>query len=259
MGHMDHSKKEKRADEKIDAYRTKIKDSNDLKLRSEVFDTATLKALYKYASKGMIEAMGGVVSTGKEGNVFHALGKDKRELAIKIYRISTSDFRKMEDYMLGDPRFSNIKHTQKGIVFAWTQKEFRNLQRAAEAGIRVPEVIDADRNILIMDFIGKDGIPAPRLRDTKIADPEHIYHTIVSYMVALYREAKLVHSDLSEFNILIYEDEPVIIDMGQSVMLDHPMSREFLERDVRNIVRYFKKLGVECSEESLLAEIIKKS
>jgi RIO kinase 1 len=252
-------KKERRADEKMDAYRTKIKNSEDLKLRSEVFDVATLKALYTFASKGIIEAMGGVVSTGKEGNVFHAIGADKKELAIKIYRISTSDFRKMEDYMLGDPRFSNIRHTQKGIVFAWTQKEFRNLQRAEEAGIRVPHPYESERNILIMDFIGKDGVPAPRLRDVAIEKPEAIYQTIESYMVALYQEAKMVHADLSEFNILLYEGEPVIIDMGQSVLLDHPMSREFLLRDVKNVVKYFKKLGVDCSEEDLLAKITKKS
>jgi len=252
-------KKERSADKRIDEYRTKIKNSEDLKLRSEVFDVATLKALYTFASKGIIEAMGGVVSTGKEGNVFHAIGKDKKELAIKIYRISTSDFRKMEDYMLGDPRFSNIRHTQKGIVFAWTQKEFRNLQRAAEAGIRVPEPYDADRNILIMEFIGKDGVPAPRLRDVTIDEPERIYRTVESIMVTLYQEAKLVHADLSEFNILLYEGEPVIIDMGQSVLRDHPMSREFLLRDVRNVVKYFKKLGVDCNEEDLLARITKKS
>jgi RIO kinase 1 len=252
-------KKERRIDEKIDAYRTKIKDSEALKVRGEVFDEATYKALYAFASKGVIEAMGGVVSTGKEGNVFHAIGEGGRELAIKIYRIATSDFRKMEDYMLGDPRFSNIRHTQKGIVFAWTQKEFRNLQRAEEAGIRVPRAYEADRNILIMEFVGKDGVAAPRLRDVALEEPEAIYQTIESYMVTLYQKAKLVHADLSEFNILLYEGEPVIIDMGQSVMLDHPMSSEFLLRDVKNVARYFKKLGVDCSEEDLLAKITKKS
>ncbi|HMK47550.1 MAG TPA: serine protein kinase RIO [Methanocella sp.] len=251
-------KKERRIDEKIDAYRMKIKDSEDLKVRSEVFDAQTLKMLYTFANKGIITAMGGVVSTGKEGNIFHAIGSDNRELAVKIYRISTSDFRKMEDYMLGDPRFSNIRHTQKGIIFAWTQKEFRNLQRAAEAGIRVPQPLESERNILIMEFIGKDGVAAPRLRDLTLEEPERIYRTVVGYMAALYHKAKLVHADLSEFNILLYEDEPVMIDMGQSVLLDHPMAREFLLRDVRNIVRYFKKLGVQCDEDSLLSEIIAK-
>ena len=256
---MERGKKERRIDEKIDAYRTKIKDSEALKVRGEVFDEATLKALYTFASKGIIAKMGGVVSTGKEANVFHAIGEGGRELAVKIYRISTSDFRKMEDYMLGDPRFASIRHTQKGIVFAWTQKEYRNLQKATEAGVRVPQPYVAERNILIMEFIGRDGAPAPRLRDVALEEPERIYRTIVSYMVALYRKARLVHADLSEFNILLYEDEPVIIDMGQSVLLDHPMAREFLQRDVRNVVRYFRKLGVECSEEGLLAEIIEKS
>jgi RIO kinase 1 len=245
-------------DMRIDEYRMKVKDTDDIKVRSEVFDTATLKTLYKLSSKGLITAMGGVVSTGKEANVFHAFGKDKKEIAIKIYRIATSDFNKMEDYMIGDPRFSGIRHTKKDVVFAWTKKELRNLQRADEIGIRVPKIIDSDRNVLIMEFIGKDGIPAPRLRDIKIDDPERIYNIIAGYIVKLYKEAKLVHSDLSEFNILMYEGEPIIIDMGQSVTIDHPMAREFLLRDIKNIVRYFKKLGVDCSEEKLSGEILKK-
>ncbi|MCD1293822.1 serine/threonine protein kinase [Methanocella sp. CWC-04] len=255
---MQPSKKEKRIDQRIDDYRTKIKDSNDLKAYGEVFDTATLKSLYKFANKGVITAMGGVVSTGKEGNIFHAIGKDEKELAIKIYRISTTDFQKMEDYLLGDPRFSNIRHSRKDIIFAWTRKEMRNLERAIEAGIRVPVPIETDRNILIMEFIGHDGVAAPRLRDIGLDDPQRIYEIVKGYMKKLYQDAKLVHSDLSEFNILLYDDEPVIIDMGQSVLIDHPMSGDFLDRDIKNIVRYFKKLGVDCSEEELKAEILKK-
>ena len=236
----------------------KVKNSEDLKVRSEVFDTATLKALYKFANKGKIKAMGGVVSTGKEANVFHAIGENDSELAIKIYRIATSDFQKMEEYMIGDPRFSSIRHNKKDIVFAWTKKEQRNLERAAEAGIRVPKIIDSDRNILIMEFIGKDGKAAPRLKDIEIEEPDRIYRTIADSMVKLYKTAKLVHSDLSEFNILLYEDEPIIIDMGQAVTLDHPMSRAFLSRDVKNIIRYFKKQGVDCDEDELMSEILNK-
>lgn len=202
--------------------------------------------------------MGGVLSTGKEANIFHAIGVDGKELAIKIYRISTSDFQKMQDYMIGDPRFSNIRNSRRAIVFAWTKKELRNLERALEAGIRVPKPIVAERNILIMDFIGQNGIGAPRLRDIKIKDPERIYNIIAGYMRDLYQDANLVHADLSEFNVLIYEDEPIIIDVGQAVMLEHPMAEEFLVRDVKNIVRYFKKLGVKCDEDSLMKRITKK-
>lgn len=255
---MDHEKKMKRIDKRIDQYRTKIKDTNELKVESGVFDVRTLKALYTMASKGIITALGGVVSTGKEADVFHAIGENGRELAVKIYRISTSDFRAMEDYLIGDPRFSNIRGTRKDIVFAWTKKEQRNLERAREAGVRAPEPITSERNILVMEFIGKDGVSAPRLKDLKPKNPQHIYDIIANYMRLLYQKAKLVHADLSEFNVLLYEEEPVIIDMGQSVMLEHPMSREFLARDIKNIVRYFKKLGVDCSEESLNALIMKK-
>jgi RIO kinase 1 len=245
-------------DKRIDDYRSKIKDSSDLKLESGVFDVPTLKTLYTMSNKGIITAFGGVVSTGKEADVFHAIGENGREMAVKIYRISTSDFQSMENYLIGDPRFSNIRGTKKDIVFAWTKKEHRNLERAREAGIKAPEPYTSERNILVMEFIGKDGVSAPRLKDVKPAEPQRIYDTVAQYMRLLYQKAKLVHGDLSEYNILLYEDEPVIIDMGQAVMLDHPMSREFLARDVKNVVRYFKKLGVDCSEESLNALILKK-
>src|SRR5271157_36686 len=255
---MDHDKKMRSIDKRIDDYRSKTKDSNDFKVESGVFDVPTLKMLYTLASKGIFTAMGGVISTGKEADVFHAIGEGGRELAIKIYRISTSDFQSMENYLIGDPRFSNIRGTKKDIVFAWTKKEHRNLERAREAGVRAPEPLISERNILVMEFIGNDGVAAPRLKDIKPKDPQHLYDVISSYMRLLYQDAKLVHGDLSEYNVLLYEDEPVIIDVGQAVMLDHPMSREFLTRDIKNIVRYFKKLGVECSEESLNALIMKK-
>lgn len=254
---MDHEKKMKSIDKRIDEYRFKIKDSSDLKAQSGVFDTPTLKTLYTLASKGIITAMGGVVSTGKEADVFHAIGENGRELAIKIYRITTSDFQKMQDYLIGDPRFSNVRGTKKDIVFAWTKKEQRNLERAGEAGVRVPQPITSERNILIMEFIGHDGVAAPRLKDIKLEDPQRVYDIVADYMRLLYKKAKLVHGDLSEYNILLYEDAPIIIDMGQAVMLDHPMSREFLTRDIKNIVRYFKKSGVDCSDERLYAFIMK--
>ncbi|HTY89995.1 MAG TPA: serine protein kinase RIO [Methanocella sp.] len=255
---MDQEKKMKSIDKRIDEYHFKIKDSSDLKAESGVFDTPTLKTLYTLSSKGIITAMGGVVSTGKEADVFHAIGENGRELAIKIYRINTSDFQKMQDYLIGDPRFSNVRGTKKDIVFAWTKKEQRNLERAAEVGVRAPEPIISERNILIMEFIGKDGVSAPRLKDIRLEQPQQVYDVVAEYMHLLYQKARLVHGDLSEYNILLYEEKPVIIDMGQAVMLEHPMAREFLARDVKNVVRYFKKSGAKCSEEELSAFIMKK-
>ncbi|ATZ61014.2 MAG: serine protein kinase RIO [Methanosarcinales archaeon Met12] len=235
--------------------RIRIKDSDDLKVEEGVFDVPTLKALYRLSNKKFIRSLGGVMSTGKEANVFHALD-EKGEIAVKIYRITTSDFRAMQEYITGDPRFKSIKHDKKDIVIAWTKKELRNLMRAHDAGVRVPMPIISERNVLVMEFIGKDGIHAPLLKEvaSEIEDPVGTYEKITEYMRLLYHKAGLVHADLSEYNIMYY-GEPIFIDMGQSVLLSHPHAEEFFVRDVGNIVRFFRKLGVECSEEGLIAEI----
>ena len=129
----------KRIERDIDELRVRDKEADDFKVRDEVFDELTLKALYRLASTGLIQALGGPISTEKEANVFHAIGQGGRELAIKIYRIRTSDFKAMHDYIQGDYRFANVRKTKKDVVFAWTKKEFRNLTRARKARVRVPQ------------------------------------------------------------------------------------------------------------------------
>jgi RIO kinase 1 len=168
----------------------------------------------------------------------------------------------MKDYILGDPRFQGIKHARKDIILAWTKKEFKNLMRAEEAGVRVPKPHVTQRNILIMEFIGKDGVPMPQLKDVKLSNEEasHIFKKITGYMNLLYTKAKLVHADLSEYNILIDMDtmEPVIIDMGQSVLTDHFNAQTYLQRDVTNIARYFGKLNIPVNEEEMMSIIKRK-
>ncbi len=245
----------RRFDEELERLGRRVKDSEDLKVLGDVFDVPTLKALYRLASKDIIKAMGGVVSTGKEANVFHALGREV-ELAVKIYKIFTSDFKAMQEYLMGDPRFKNIRHSKKDIVIAWAQKELRNLSRAYDAGVRVPKPIVVERNVLVMEFIGKDEIPAPLLKDVadEIDNSADLFAKVVDYMSVLYNKSKLIHADLSEYNIL-YDGTPVFIDMGQSVTRDHPNAETFLLRDVKNIVRFFRKMGVECSDEGVIAKI----
>ncbi|MGZ7198343.1 MAG: serine protein kinase RIO, partial [Halobacteriota archaeon] len=81
----------KRFERAVDALRILNREADDFKVTEEVFDEPTLKALYTLSSNGIVKALGGSISTGKEANVFHALGPDDTELAIKIYRIKTSD------------------------------------------------------------------------------------------------------------------------------------------------------------------------
>jgi RIO kinase 1 len=239
-------------DTRIDILRTRLKDSDDKNVQDAVFDKRTLMDLYSLASKGVIDALGGSVCTGKEANIFQAITGEK-EVALKIYRISTSNFNAMQDYLQGDPRFSSVRGTKRAIVAAWTRKEFRNLRRAEEVGIAVPHAIAMKENILVMDLIkADDGQVAHTLKDVDL-DQEAaraIYERIVQYISLLYNRAQLVHADLSEFNILYRQGEPVIIDMGQSVTLDHPQARRFLERDIANVVHYFrKKYGMGSAEE----------
>ena len=252
------TKKVRRIDTEVDKLRIKRKDTNALKVTDNVFDDPTLKTLYTLSNKGIIQAMGGPISTGKEANVFLAEGEEK-DVAIKIYRISSSTFNSMEDYILGDPRFRNVRHSKRDIIFAWTKKEQRNLIRAKEAGIRVPEPIVAERNVLVMEFMGKDEKPYPQLKDIHLEKEmtRTVYDTIVNYIDILYNEANLVHGDLSEYNILIIPEtgEPVFIDMGQSVTSEHPRSREFLLRDIENIIRYFKKYSIDEDAQQLYSSI----
>lgn len=251
------------------------KDYRDRKTEQYVFDIPTLETLYKFSNKGIITALGGPISRGKESVIFHALGAEEEELAIKMYKISTSNFNAMLDYIIGDPRFENIKKDHRSIIFAWARKEFKNLKRAFDAGVRVPQPIACDKNVLIMEFIGKEGIAAPRLRDIPVDilkddfEPEELFLRIISAVRTLYERGKLVHADLSEYNIVMkgyverdFETtantgaeigiEPVIIDMGQSLLLNHPHADTFLLRDVRNIVIYFNKLGLNYSEDEIM-------
>lgn len=247
---MSRATREEDLDTRIDLLRERIKDSDDLKVKGDVFDTRTLMNLYALASKGVIDALGGEISTGKEANLFYAI-REGRNLAIKIYRITTSNFQAMQDYMHGDPRFGNIKGTKRAVISAWTRKEFRNLKRAEEAGVRVPHPIVAKDNILIMELIGEMDNPAPQLRnvDLELDEAKRIFNKLSDYISLLYNKAELVHADFSEFNVL-YDGDPVVIDMGQSVTLEHPMASKFLARDVSNIARYFeKKYGIGSEEE----------
>jgi len=252
-------KKIRRMDDIIDEFRMRIKDSSQRDVFSDVFDEATLKALYELSRKGYIDALGGSFSTGKEANLFHAIARkdDISEIAVKIYLIATANFNAMKEYILGDPRFAGIKQSKKDIILAWTKKEFKNLKRAEEAGVRVPKPYITRRNILLMEFIGKDGVPMPQLKDVKLTPQEasHIFSRIIEYMNLLYSRAKLVHADLSEYNILVDMDtmEPVIIDMGQSVMTDHFNAEAYLRRDVANIARFFGKLNIPVNEEEIIS------
>ncbi|MGQ4834599.1 MAG: serine protein kinase RIO [Candidatus Asgardarchaeia archaeon] len=234
------TKKLRLIEEKLDKLRKKFKDEDDFKTVESVFDTYTLLALYKLFNEGYLDTLHGVISTGKEANVYMGLSPKGEYIAVKIYRTSTLDFKKLLKYIEGDPRFSVIRKKTHKRVYLWAQKEFKNLQLAKNANVRVPTPITVFKNVLLMEFIGERGLPAPLLKDSILQNPEDILQDILLNVYRLYNDAKLVHADLSEYNILLLRDIPYLIDMAQSVSIRHPNALCFLVRDIKNILRFFK-------------------
>jgi RIO kinase 1 len=239
----------RRQDREFDEFRKRLKDTEQFKVQGSVFDDATYAAIYKLVQDGHLSAFGGPISTGKEAHVFEALAPDA-DVAVKVYRTTASNFRQMRDYLEGDPRFEGLGGEKTDVVIAWTRKEFSNLGRAREAGVRVPEPIAVQRNVLVMELIGESGNAAPTLHDVHIENPETAFEVVREYVRRLY-DAGLVHGDLSEYNVVVHEGELVVIDVGQAVTIHHPNAEDFLERDCENVANFFARQGVETSGESL--------
>ncbi|HVM45648.1 MAG TPA: serine protein kinase RIO [Candidatus Thermoplasmatota archaeon] len=227
----------------------------DRKTLDEVFDKSTLLVLYKFINNGYLETLDYPVSTGKEANVFHATTPQGDSVAVKIFRTNTATFRSFMTYIAGDPRFGHVKPNRRDIVYVWAQKEYKNLQRYFEAGVRVPNPIAWRENVLIMEFIGDEGTPAPRVKDAPFDDPAKAYEALVDQYRLGSERGGLVHGDFSEFNILNQGNAPVVIDVAQAVLSHHPMAAELLARDAKNLAAYFRRQGVKVTADETLKRI----
>jgi len=248
-------KVQRQRDREFNQFRERLENTEQFKVEQSVFDDATLGALYKLVQDGYVDAFGGPISSGKEANVYLALGGEEYgEVAVKIYRINASDFRDMREYLVGDPRFEELGGNKKRVVLAWTRKEFANLKRAAKAGVRVPTPIAVERNVLVMEFLGDDGDHAPTLDDAHLENPETAFEVVREYMRRLY-DVGLVHGDLSEYNIVVHDGELCFIDLGQAVTIHHPNSGDFLTRDCANVAAFFQRQGMDVRGDELEAWI----
>ncbi|KAF3911663.1 hypothetical protein AA313_de0202624 [Arthrobotrys entomopaga] len=238
-----------------------------------VLDPRTRMILLKAINKGILESVNGCLSTGKEANVYHAVGGELehpgRQIAIKIYKTSILVFKDRDRYVSGEYRFRHgyQKSNNRQMVKLWAEKEMRNLKRIYTAGIPSPEPLHLKLHVLFMEFLGNDeGWPSPRLKDANIPPLEgesdssgayrKLYIELVSIMRKMFHICHLVHADLSEYNILYHNEKLYIIDVSQSVEHDHPRSLEFLRMDIKNISDYFGKQGVRCLSERALYEFI---
>ncbi|MDI6642704.1 MAG: serine protein kinase RIO [Candidatus Hodarchaeaceae archaeon] len=234
------------------------KDSETYKIMASVFDSSTLLTLYHLINRGVFDVFYGAVSTGKEANIFCALDRQGNYVAVKIYRIATSDFKNMHRYLASDPRFRRVPKERRDVIYTWTSREFKNLQRAHEAGVPVPRPIDCEKNVLAMEFLGEEGVPYPRMKDTPPRSPKRVFKTLFDATKSLYQDAQLIHSDLSEYNVLLTPD-PVLIDFSMGTDRKNPMGDKLLMRDLENLVRYFRKLGSKTPDPAELFAKIKES
>ena len=226
------------------------------KVVNEVLDKITILQLHDLINSKVISYVNGVVKAGKESVVFWAKDFDDDDIALKIYLVSTSNFKRRSQYVMGDPRFTNVKKGTKNIVYLWARKEFQNISKCYDCGISVVKPRHVSKNILIMDFEGTDGKPEQTLLESEI--DENDYRQSISLITDLYKKAKLVHGDFSEYNIFKTKNGLKIFDLGSAVDTIHPNTIEFLKRDINNITNFFVKRGLTVENPAdILERIIK--
>jgi RIO kinase 1 len=206
---------------------------------------------------GLIDDVVRKFLSGKEATVYVVrCGDDVR--CAKVYKEANKrSFRQSVDYTEG----RKVKNSRQGRAMAkgskfgresqeaaWQSAEVDALYRLANAGVRVPEPYNFYEGVLLMELVtDANGNAAPRLNDiTFSAEEARVHHRTLIKEVVRMLCAGIVHGDLSEFNILMSADGPVIIDLPQAVdAAGNNNAREMLERDVRNLSDYFGRFAAE--------------
>ncbi|KAJ5467834.1 RIO-like kinase [Penicillium sp. IBT 31633x] len=247
-------------------------DKADRATSEQVLDPRTRMLLLQMINRGLVSEIHGCLSTGKEANVYHAMSISQEDedaaplhRAIKVYKTSILVFKDRDKYVTGEFRFRQgyNKSNNRAMVKLWAEKEMRNLRRIYAAGIPCPEPIYLRLHVLVMGFIGNSkGLGAPRLKDVEFNIPEPetrwraLYMELLGYMRIMYQTCRLVHADLSEYNILYHKERLYIIDVSQSVEHDHPRSLEFLRMDIKNVSDFFRRKNVMTLPERTVFQFI---
>jgi RIO kinase 1 len=250
--------------------------SGDRALRSTIdsaLDPRTRLMLLRLINSGKLSRVDGIVSTGKEANVYYAEGslayfegrragkgtpvttdtpwltEDDRtagtmRLAVKVFKTSVLSFKDRQKYVAGEWRFRGgfaRASNPRRMVKTWAEKEGRNLLRLAHGGVPAPRLRGLVAHVLLMDFLGDGDVPLPRLKDVVLKKSQWraSYYQLVLAMRTMFQDCRLVHADLSEYNVLARGSDIYIIDVGQAVEHDHPNALHFLRADCTNITAFY--------------------
>jgi len=215
------------------------------------------KRLQTLIEEGLIDAVVRQLMSGKEAMVYVVRCGDETRCA-KVYKEATErSFRQAVDYT-ENRKVKNSRQARamaKGSRFgrqaqeaAWQSAEVDALYRLAGAGVRVPEPFNFFDGVLLMELVADaNGDAAPRLNDV-VFTPEDalVHHAMLCMQVVRMLCAGVVHGDLSEFNILLAEDGPVIIDLPQAVdAAGNNHAKRMLLRDVANLRNFFGSFSPE--------------
>lgn len=263
--------------EKIFKVEKRRKDKSQIATQDKVLDQKTINILQKLQERGKLIDMGGSVSSGKEANIYTArcstslISKfiqneisEKEEIipvALKIYKTSTMMFKDRTRYIMDEKRFKNFcKSNSRKLIKVWSEKEVRNLKRLIKAEIPCPRPLYLKKSILIMTLIGTDLTPAPRLKDVNLKPEEwqEVYHKCIKIVKDMYQKARLIHADLSEYNLIYHNGELFVIDVSQSMDTCQENSNTFLVMDLCNMNEFFAKKDVNIIGEVDLFEDITK-
>ncbi|MBN2109556.1 MAG: serine/threonine protein kinase [Methanosarcinaceae archaeon] len=200
------------------------------------FDAYDALALNTFVKRGTISAIGDEIGVGKESVVLEAVKESELGLGepqgviIKFHRE-------------GRTSFKNVKrvrsHLEDREHFSWiyaarlAAKREADVMRRLYPDVAVPRIIDNNRHALVMEVAEGD-----LLYRTRLEDPEWFLDHTISQLKKVYRKG-IIHSDLSAYNIFVHDGGVQIIDWPQYVETDHPHADEFMERDVRNLLKYF--------------------
>jgi RIO kinase 2 len=222
-------------------------------LRTAGYDTLAINALVE---ADVIEALGKPLGVGKESDVYDALTPAKQQVAIKFHRLGRTSFKQTKrkrNYTI-EYSYTPDWHHQSRIA---AKKEYKALKLLHSIGVAVPMPITQNRHVLIMSMI--EG--AELYRQQKLDDPQATLNEILVNVRRTYRNAHIIHGDLSPFNVILQPNQHLfIIDWPQHVTTKHPNAKELLERDLRNILTFFqRKYGLKYQVKDALVYVIEDS